>query len=70
MAYRDPLIYYAKNAWYIRTTSFRDRMVALNKSIDWVPANIRDGRFGNWLENNVIGRCRVNDSGHAATVVD
>jgi len=28
-------------------------MVALNKSIDWVPANIRDGRFGNWLENNV-----------------
>jgi len=49
----DPLIYYAKNAWYIRTTSFRDRMVALNKSIDWVPANIRDGRFGNWLENNV-----------------
>ena len=49
----DPLIYYAKNAWYIRTTSFRDRLVALNKSIDWVPANIRDGRFGNWLENNV-----------------
>jgi len=49
----DPLIYYAKNAWYIRTTSFRDRMVALNKSIAWVPANIRDGRFGNWLENNV-----------------
>jgi isoleucyl-tRNA synthetase len=49
----DPLIYYAKNAWYIRTTSFRDRMVALNQSIDWVPANIREGRFGNWLENNV-----------------
>jgi len=49
----DPLIYYAKNAWYIRTSSFRDRMVALNKGIDWVPANIRDGRFGNWLENNV-----------------
>jgi isoleucyl-tRNA synthetase len=49
----DPLIYYAKNAWYIRTTSVRDRMVALNKTIDWVPANIRDGRFGNWLENNV-----------------
>jgi isoleucyl-tRNA synthetase len=49
----DPLIYYAKNAWYIRTTSFRDRMVELNKTIDWVPTNIRDGRFGNWLENNV-----------------
>ena len=49
----DPLIYYAKNAWYIRTTSFRDRMVQLNKTIRWVPENIRDGRFGDWLENNV-----------------
>jgi isoleucyl-tRNA synthetase len=49
----DPLIYYAKNAWYIRTTSFRDRMVELNKTIEWVPSNIREGRFGNWLENNV-----------------
>ena len=49
----DPLIYYAKNAWYIRTSDFRDRMVALNKTINWVPENIRDGRFGNWLENNV-----------------
>jgi len=49
----DPLIYYAKNAWYIRTTAFRDRMVELNRTINWVPENIRDGRFGNWLENNV-----------------
>ncbi len=49
----DPLIYYAKNAWYIRTRVFRDKMVALNKTINWVPANIRDGRFGNWLENNI-----------------
>jgi isoleucyl-tRNA synthetase len=49
----DPLIYYAKNAWYIRTTSFRDRMVALNQGIGWVPENIRDGRFGDWLEHNV-----------------
>jgi isoleucyl-tRNA synthetase len=49
----DPLIYYAKNAWYIRTTAFRERMVELNRTIEWVPANIRDGRFGNWLENNV-----------------
>jgi isoleucyl-tRNA synthetase len=49
----DPLIYYAKNAWYIRTTDYRDRMVALNKTINWVPESIRDGRFGNWLENNV-----------------
>jgi len=49
----DPLIYYAKNAWYVRTTSIRDRMVELNQSINWVPQAIRDGRFGNWLENNV-----------------
>jgi len=49
----DPLIYYAKNAWYIRTTSVRDRMVELNQTINWVPKAIRDGRFGNWLEHNV-----------------
>ncbi|MDX2313700.1 MAG: isoleucine--tRNA ligase [Gammaproteobacteria bacterium] len=49
----DPLIYYAKNAWYIRTTDYKDRMVELNKTINWVPETIRDGRFGNWLENNV-----------------
>jgi len=49
----DPLIYYAKNAWYIRTTDFRERLVALNRTINWVPEYIRDGRFGNWLENNI-----------------
>ena len=49
----DPLIYYAKNAWYIRTTAVRDRMVELNQTINWVPESIRDGRFGNWLEHNI-----------------
>ncbi len=49
----DPLIYYAKNAWYIRTTAVRERMVELNQTINWVPHTIRDGRFGNWLEHNV-----------------
>ncbi|MBT6273271.1 MAG: isoleucine--tRNA ligase, partial [Chromatiales bacterium] len=49
----DPLIYYAKQAWYIRTSQYRDRLVELNKTIKWVPEHIRDGRFGNWLENNV-----------------
>jgi len=49
----DPIIYYAKNAWYIRTSQFRERMAELNRSINWVPQHIRDGRFGNWLENNV-----------------
>ncbi len=49
----DPLIYYAKEAWYIRTTQIKDRMVALNRTINWVPDTIRDGRFGKWLENNI-----------------
>jgi len=49
----DPIIYYAKNAWYIRTSDYRDRMVELNQTIKWVPENIRDGRFGKWLENNI-----------------
>jgi isoleucyl-tRNA synthetase len=48
----DPIIYYAKHAWYIKTSKFRDRMVELNKTINWVPGHIRDGRFGKWLENN------------------
>jgi isoleucyl-tRNA synthetase len=49
----DPIIYYAKNAWYIRTSQFRERMTELNRTIKWVPEHIRDGRFGNWLENNI-----------------
>jgi isoleucyl-tRNA synthetase len=49
----DPIIYYAKNAWYIRTSQYKQRMVELNKTINWVPETIRDGRFGNWLENNI-----------------
>ena len=49
----DPLIYYAKEAWYIRTTAIKDRMVELNNTIKWVPDTIREGRFGNWLENNI-----------------
>lgn len=49
----DPIIYYAKNAWYIRTTDFKERMVELNQTVNWVPKTIRDGRFGNWLDNNV-----------------
>ncbi|MEM1174402.1 MAG: isoleucine--tRNA ligase [Pseudomonadota bacterium] len=50
---KDPIIYYAKNAWYIRTSVFSERMAELNQTINWVPEHIRDGRFGNWLENNV-----------------
>ncbi|HTP01788.1 MAG TPA: isoleucine--tRNA ligase [Anaerolineales bacterium] len=48
-----PLMYYARDSWYIRTSQFKDRLVALNKTINWVPEHIREGRFGNWLENNI-----------------
>jgi len=47
-----PLLYYARDSWYIRTTSYAERMVALNKKITWVPPEVGEGRFGNWLEEN------------------
>ncbi len=50
--YDVPVIYYARESWYIRTTSIADRMVELNKTINWNPAEIGSGRFGNWLEEN------------------
>ncbi len=48
-----PMLYYARESWYIRTSQFKDRLVALNQQINWVPEHIRDGRFGNWLANNI-----------------
>jgi len=48
-----PLLYYARGAWYIRTSQFKERLVSLNRQINWVPSHIQEGRFGNWLENNV-----------------
>ncbi len=48
-----PLIYYAKESWYIRTTAFKDRFVALNREINWFPPEVGTGRFGEWLANNV-----------------
>ncbi len=56
-----PLIYWAKTTWYVRTSAYKDRLVALNEEINWVPDHIKNGRFGNWLENNVdwaMGRDR------------
>ncbi len=48
-----PLLYYAKTSWYIRTTARKQELIDNNQQIHWVPQHIRDGRFGNWLENNV-----------------
>ncbi len=50
--YDVPVIYYARESWYIRTTSIAARMVELNKTINWCPPEIGTGRFGNWLEEN------------------
>lgn len=48
-----PIIYYPLEAWFIRTTAVKDRMIELNKTINWKPASTGTGRFGNWLENMV-----------------
>ncbi|MBI1246440.1 isoleucine--tRNA ligase [bacterium] len=49
----DPLIQYPRESWFIRTTKFKDQMLANNQQINWLPEHIRDGRFGNFLESNV-----------------
>ena len=48
-----PLLYYAKTSWYIRTTAVKDSLVGNNSRINWYPEHIREGRFGEWLRNNV-----------------
>lgn len=47
-----PLLYYARFSWYIRTTQYADRMIELNKQINWIPSEVGEGRFGNWLMEN------------------
>ena len=49
----NPLLYYARESWFIRTTAIRDQMQQHNQEINWYPEHIKDGRFGNWLENNI-----------------
>ena len=46
-----PLIYYARESWFIKMTDVRDQLVANNKTVNWIPPTIGEGRFGNWLEN-------------------
>jgi isoleucyl-tRNA synthetase len=47
-----PLLYYARESWYISTTKYAAKMIELNKQINWVPPEVGTGRFGNWLEEN------------------
>jgi isoleucyl-tRNA synthetase len=49
----SPLIYYARDSWFVRTSAVKDRMIALNQAVDWHPPEVGAGRFGEWLENNV-----------------
>ncbi|MCK9422410.1 MAG: isoleucine--tRNA ligase [Bacteroidales bacterium] len=48
-----PILYYPLDSWFIRTTAYKDQMIALNKTINWKPESTGTGRFGNWLENLV-----------------
>ncbi|MFQ5824027.1 MAG: isoleucine--tRNA ligase [bacterium] len=49
----SPLLYYAKKSWFIRTTAMKDRLINNNNKIKWYPKEVGEGRFGEWLENNV-----------------
>jgi isoleucyl-tRNA synthetase len=49
----SPLLYYAKSSWYIKTTDRKEQLIEGNQSINWYPDHIKNGRFGEWLQNNV-----------------
>ncbi len=49
----SPLIYYARDSWFVRTSAVKHRMLELNAAVDWHPPEVGAGRFGEWLENNV-----------------
>lgn len=50
---KSPLLYYARKSWYIKTTAYKDRLIANNKKIAWYPKEVGEKRFGEWLENNI-----------------
>jgi isoleucyl-tRNA synthetase len=50
---RSPLIYYARDSWFVRTSVVKERMLEFNGQVDWHPPEVGAGRFGEWLENNV-----------------
>lgn len=47
-----PLLYYARESWYVKTSSYKEKMIAVNNEINWLPPETGSGRFGNWLEEN------------------
>ena len=48
---KTPLLYYARDAWFIRVSSLRDKLMASNETVNWMPEHMKEGRFGNFLEN-------------------
>ncbi len=81
----SPLLYFAKQSWFVRTTSVKERMIHHNQSINWYPKEIGEGRFGEWLKNNVdwslsrdrywgtplpIWQCDGCDHGHCIGSID
>jgi isoleucyl-tRNA synthetase len=48
-----PLLYYARTSWFVRTTAYRDAMLARNAAVEWHPPEVGEGRFGEWLKNNI-----------------
>ncbi|CAA9303235.1 MAG: Isoleucyl-tRNA synthetase [uncultured Gemmatimonadaceae bacterium] len=48
-----PLLYYARGSWFVRTTAYRDEMLARNAAVNWQPPEVGAGRFGEWLKNNI-----------------
>ncbi len=51
LALRYPLIYYARESWFIKMTAVKDDLIRNNNTINWIPESIGKGRFGDWLEN-------------------
>ncbi len=50
---RSKLIYYARDSWFVRTSEMKERMLEINRGVNWQPPEVGEGRFGAWLENNV-----------------
>jgi isoleucyl-tRNA synthetase len=48
-----PLLYYARSSWYVRTTAFKEKLLEVNRSVNWFPPEVGTGRYGDWLANNV-----------------
>jgi isoleucyl-tRNA synthetase len=49
----SPLLYYARKSWYLKTTAIKDQLIENNRTIRWFPKDVGEGRFGQWLENNI-----------------